>query len=184
MKCGYCGEGGHSEPYCPTKKADEAEGVDTTPAPVETPKKTSKPKKDTSVGKVPTEFVWTAPPVASSAPTRPAVGSTLTDLQAMAAQKDRFPSTFAATMLAVGGYTVGDEVTLPGGQGTESETHEWKVSRGSLFFVVHTHPRAVMPTGATSGESNIHVKGSRGATHHESLNTASYVTLGILSATT
>ncbi len=53
--------------------------------------------------------------------------------------------------------------TLPGGKGSVSETIEYKVSltgAADRFVVIHYHPNAVIPKGALSGESKLHLKGA------------------------
>jgi hypothetical protein len=166
MKCGHCGEGGHTTKNCPYPADDgppvvpESNEVKAPPKPRKTPGGVPK--------NIPKELVFTvAPPVPTVV--RPAFGTTLTDLENMAGVKDKFPATFAATMAAVGGYTVTDLGTLSGGKGTAKETREWKVERNGLFFVVHFHPNVVIPPGAQNGDSRVHVKGSRGVTHHENM---------------
>ncbi len=173
MKCAYCGEGGHSEKHCPYAKDDG-------PVAVEAPQKKSAPRAPRPKAKkgIPTELVWDAPPVAPTL-VRPAVGTTLLDLQNMNGVKNNFPSTFAATMAAVGGYTVTDMGTLTHGGGTAKETHEWKISLSGMSFVVHYHPNVVIPQGAQNGESKVHVKGDRSTKHHENMTDSFLTTLGI-----
>ncbi len=171
-KCAHCGENGHSEKNCPYPKDDLI------PELVEKAPKFRPKKPKTKVGKVPDVLEWSGPSLVSG-PTRPSVGTTLQDLQNMDHLKNLFPSTFAQTMHDVGGYTVEDMGLLSFGQGTEKETHEWKVSLSGMHFVVHYHPNVVIPKGVQNGESRIHVKGKRGSKHHENMSDFFLSSLGI-----
>jgi hypothetical protein len=171
MKCGRCGESGHTTKNCKNADYDDL--------PVEEKKVEAKKPEAIKIPKrIPEELSFGAP-VVPVVRVRPAPGATLTDLRNMADLKDVYPSTFAQTLVAVGGYTVENKGLLTYGRGTEKETHEWKVKRGNLFFVIHYHPRAPIPTGPLSGESKVHVKGSRSAKHHEAMADAFYTTLGL-----
>lgn len=147
------------------------------PRAVETPKPSTKVPKEMSFGE--SQIV---------APVRPSVGNTFAELEGI--DKGKYPATFASTMLAIAAagtaaLRVGTAVLLPGGKGTAKETVEVKVSirdtaKGiTHFFVVHYHSKAVMPIGAISGHSDIHVKGTRGVKHHENMNESALTAVGI-----
>ena len=100
---------------------------------------------------------------------RPDAGSSLSDLRAINGQS--FPDVLMQTMLNF--QSGGGEIRrwdnakrLSGHRGEAGETVEFKVWVQDVELYVHYHPLAEMPTGAQSGESVMHVKGSRSAPTH------------------
>jgi hypothetical protein len=151
--------------------------------PTPKPKAVQSPKPST---KVPKEMSFGESQIV--APVRPSAGNTFAELEGI--DKGKYPATFASTMLAIAAagtatLTVGAAEILKHNKGTVKETVEVRVSirdaaKGKThFFVVHYHPKAVMPTGAISGHSDIHVKGTRGVKHHETMTESALTAVGI-----
>lgn len=104
----------------------------------------------------------------------PAAGNTLGALANIS--KFHHPDVYLQTLLNITGagsplsLTVGAGKTLKYNKGTTKETKEYKVTlkgpgTANQYVVIHYHPKAAVTTGATSGESIIHVKGEQAAAY-------------------
>ena len=156
-------------------------------SPIEEP---AKPKKEAALapkekdsGKVPKVLEFSSPSLAV-APARPQAGNSVADLNQIS--KTQWPSTYAETMYNISqnsasGLSLAAQPAelLKYNQGTPQETVEVKIKLGQYSVVVHYHPRAEIPKGALSGESNIHLKGERAKKYtHENVTEAFIVRLG------
>ncbi len=142
---------------------------------------------------IPKELAFDAPSKAVG-PVRPANGNSFADLALI--DKSSFPSTFAATMFNIHSQnstpmTIGAAKLLNGNKNTVKETVEVKVSMydrdtsTNYFFVVHYHPKAAIPDGPLSGESDIHVKADQAAKYkHETMIESVLTAAGIPSLAT
>ena len=149
-----------------------------------TEKKTKAPEKEgSSSGKVPEVMELGESLIEPEK--RPTPGNTLDALTNI--DKDKWPSTYLRAMILIHENADVDnvirvtEVTiLDFNQGTEGETWECYVSiaGGGRGVVVHYHPRAIMPEGVSSGESDVHVKGSRRASKHEQVSSELLAEIG------
>ena len=151
--------------------------------PAKPKKESSQVPKEKDSGKVPKVLEFSSPSLVA-APSRPQAGNSVTVLNQIS--KMQWPSTYAETMYNISqnkasglSLTVQSPQLLQYNQGTSQETVEVKIKLGQYSVVVHYHPRAEMPKGALSGESNIHIKGERAKKYkHENVTDEFIVRLG------
>lgn len=164
--CPVCG-GDHSY-----KKCKFTQGTDDEPPDDE--KKVKKPAKAAEPPKKKEEKFHDLGVNKTEAKATPAAGATIGSLANIS--KFNNPDVYLRTLLNIsnagGGValTVSAGRTLKHNKGTSKETKEHKVTltgpgTANQFVVIHYHPRAVLPKGAQSGESLVHVKGASAAAY-------------------
>ena len=164
--CPVCG-GGHSY-----KKCKFTQGTDDEPPDDE--KKVKKPAKAAEPPKKKEEKFHDLGVSKIEVKAAPAAGNAIGALANIS--KFNHPDVYLQTLLNIsnagGGValTVGAGKTLKYNKGTSKETKEHKVTltgpgTANQFVVIHYHPNAVLPKGALSGHSLVHVKGASAAAY-------------------
>ena len=141
--------------------------------------KTSGEKTNATPKNIPKELSYGESKIVSDV--RPPAGNTVPELAQI--NKKKWPATFAQTLINIGDYTINPPELLTHKQNTEGETVEIKVllnSNQNRFFVVHYHPKVVLPKGALAGESEFHIKANRGIKSHEAITSDFLTNAGIL----